>query len=276
MSDVLSAIAAAGALFAGYGTLTLGPVTFTGLALPESMPIGGAQQMQMHKLPGGLRVIDVMGQDDAEIGWSGMLMGQNASATARTLDKLRRSGTVITLAWDVFSYQVIVSQFSCDVRSPPMRYRISCTVKQDNTQVSGTTLVSMALQVAQDIRSGNPIAALGAVSQGIVTGPLAGAASAVGAAGSTSLASEAYNTALGAVNTAAGAINTAVSTVNQTLAPLGVSLQSISAAAPVALDVLGASSKITQAVSAAGDLAQLSQMSGYVNRAAQNLKNASA
>jgi hypothetical protein len=114
------------------------------------------------------------------------------------------------------------------------------------------------------------------VSQGLVTTPLANAATAAGATNAASLGSADYTAAVGAVNTAAGAINTAVSTVNQTLAPLGVSLQSISAAAPVALDVLGASGKITQAVSAAGDLAQLTQMSGYVNRAAQNLKNASA
>ena len=38
----------------------------------------------------------------------------------------------------------------------------------DNTLVAGTTAVNMTLQVTADLLDGNPVAALGAVSQGIV------------------------------------------------------------------------------------------------------------
>jgi hypothetical protein len=240
------------------------------------MPIGGSQALTVHKLPGGARMIDVMGQDDDVISWSGMLYGEEASSTARTLDKLRRSGTVVTLAWDVFSYQVLVSQFSSETRTPPMRYKIGCTILQDNTQVSGVSPVTMALQVTQDIASGQPVAALGAVSQGLVTGPLASAATAIGLPNATIVGSADYNAAVGAVNSAATAIQTATTDANAALAPLGVSLQSLSAAAPAALNLVGMSGQIASAASSVGDLAQLAASSGFVNRAAQNLKNASA
>jgi hypothetical protein len=277
MSGVLSAIKAAGQLFGGYGTVTLGPVKFTGLGLPESLPIGGSQALTVHKLPGGARIVDAMGQDDADISWSFILDQQDASTTARTLDKLRRSGTVITLAWDVFSYQVVVKEFRCDTRFvPPMKCQITCLVVQDNTLVSGTTLTSMALQVVQDISTGNVVGALGAVSQGIVAGPLASAASAVGATGATTFASSAYNAAVGAVNTAAGAISDATTAANGLLAPLGVSLGSISQAAGTGLSALGVAGQLSDAVSAAGDLANLSVMQGYVGRTVQNLAKASS
>ena len=81
MSDILSAIQAAGQLFAGYGTVTLGPVQLSGMALPTMLPIGGKQTLKIHKLPGGQRVIDVMGQDDSPISWSGIFDGADASVS---------------------------------------------------------------------------------------------------------------------------------------------------------------------------------------------------
>jgi hypothetical protein len=273
---ILSAIGAAGALFAGYGSVTLGPVQFSGLGKPKSMPIGGKQQLVNHKLPGGGRQINAMGPDDNDISWSGYLDGQSASANARALDRLRQSGQAVTLAWDVFSYQVLVSDFTCETQHIPMPYRVTCTVISDNSQTTGTSLTSLALQVVADVQDGNPIAALGAVSQGTIGNTLGVAATAVGAPGATTLASSAYNTAVGAVNTAATAISTATKTVNATLAPLGVSLASLSAAAPAALDVVGMSGKITQAAAACGDLAQLTASAAYIGRASANLQRASA
>jgi len=277
MSEILSAITALGQAFAGYGMVTLGPVQLTGMAVPASIPIGGKQALTVHKLPGGARIIDAMGQDDAEIGWRGILDMQDASVTARTLDKLRRSGSVITLAWDVFSYQVIVSEFNCDTRLvPPMNYSIKLTVLADNTLVTGISPVSMALQVVQDLSTGNPIGAISAVSAGIVGTSVTDASTAAGASGATVVGSSAYTAAVGAVNTAAGAIQSATAAANGVLGPLGTSLGALSAAAPAALDTISMSSQITTAISSAGDLANLTACAGYVGRAQQNLANASA
>jgi hypothetical protein len=278
-SGILSAITAAGQLFGGYGVVTLGPVVLgqaVTLELPESIPMGGKQALTIHKLPGGARVFDVMGQDDAPISWSGYLDGQTASTRARTLDKLRRSGTPITLAWDVYSYQVIVSEFSCDTRIPPMKYKITVEVVQDNTFVSGNSLVSMALQVTQDLATGNPIAALGSVSQGIVGSSVTNAAAAVGLPGATTVGSGLYGAAVNAIGTASTAIQSATSYANGILAPLGTSLGAISTVAPAALDTLGFSKQIQNAAGACSDLASLTNAAGFVSRAAANLKGASA
>ena len=277
MTNILSAIEALGQAFAGYGTVTLGPVRLSGMEIPASIPIGGKHALTTHRLPGGARVIDAMGQDDDDIYWSGKLDQQNPSIAARTLDKLRRSGAVVTLAWDVFSYQVVVSEFTCPMRLiPPLDYRIRLTVLADNTLVTGITAVSMAMQVVEDLKSGNPIGALSSVSAGIVGPSVTNASSAVGTSGATTLGSQAYNTAVSAVNTASGAIRSAVSAVNATLAPLGTSLGALATAAPTALDTVSMSSQITTAISSAGDLANLTASAGYVSRAQQNLAAASA
>ena len=276
-SQITAAIAAAGQLFAGYGVVTLGPVQLSGMALPSMLPIGGGQTLTVHKLPGGERVIDVMGQDDDDIDWSGIFDGADASTSARTLDKLRRSGTVIALAWDVYSYQVIVKKFRCETRLvPPMNYSITCQVVQDNTLVSGITPVSMIEQVTADLSTGNPVAALGAVSQGIVGSSVSNASVAAGAPDAGALGSSDYNSLVSSVNNAATQIQSAATEADQTLAPYGVSLGTLSEVAPAALDTLGFGKMIQNAAGSCGDIANLSLASGYVSRAQVNLIGASA
>jgi hypothetical protein len=266
-SDILSAIVATG---------QLGPVQFIGMSLPPSIPIGGGQLMSVQKLPGGARIIDVMAQDDDDIGWAGYLDGQFATEIARVLDKIRRSGQAVTLAWDVFSYQVIVCKFSCLIRHTPMPYRISCTVIADNTLVAGTTAINLTLQVTADLSDGNPVAALGAVSQGIVGSSVANAGAAASATNATTVGSAAYTAAVGAVNAASTSLQTATMVTDATLAPLGASLSSLSQAASTGLDTFGFSTSLNNALVACGDAANLSAAQGYVIRAQQNLLKASA
>lgn len=274
--SILYAIGAANQLFAGYGSVTLGPVQFYGLGKPKSMPIGGKQAITIHKLPGGGRVLDAMGPDNADIMWSGYLDGQDASITARTLDKLRQSGQAVTLAWDVFSYQVLVSEFCCDTQHIPMPYRISCTVIVDNSQVGGVDPVSLALQIATDLATGDSLGALSVTSGAIVGNTIGAASAAASATGAVTVGSAAYTAAVNAANAAANAISLATASANLLLGPIGVSLSSLSAVAPTAVDTIGMSNQISAASSACGDLAQLVSAGGYVNRAAANLQRGSA
>jgi hypothetical protein len=277
MSGILDAITAAGQLFGGYGVVTLGPVQLTGSMLPASISIGGSQALTVHKLPGGTRIIDAMGQDDSTIGWSALLDTAEASTTARLLDKVRRSGTAITLAWDVYSYQVILSKFTCETRLvPPMKYSLELTVVNDSTLVTGITPTSLALQLAGDLTTGNVLGALSTVSQGLVGNTVGTAQTAAAATGATTYGTGSYNAAVGAVASAQTAITGAVTYANGVLAPLGTNIGAVSAAAPAALDVAGLAGQFTQAVTAAGDLANLSAAQGYVARAGQNLGRASA
>lgn len=274
--NILSAIGAAGQLFAGYGAVTLGPVQFFGLGKPKSMPIGGKQAITVHKLPGGGRVLDAMGPDNADIAWSGYLDGADAGLTARALDRLRQSGQVVALTWDVFSYQVLVSEFSCETRHIPMPYKINCAIVTDNSQVSPIAAVSLALQVTADLSDGNPIAALSVAAHAIVGKTVSAAATAVSAADATTIGSAAYTGAVDAVTLAANAISAASASAGSTLAPIGASLSSLSSTAPIAVDSVAMSHQIVAAASACGDLAQLSAAGGFVDRAAANLQRASA
>lgn len=82
--------------------LVLGPVAFADFEIPERIAFGGTQRLAVHKLPGGLRVIDALGRDDRELTWSGIFAGPDATARSRLLDLLRARGAVLPLTWDVF------------------------------------------------------------------------------------------------------------------------------------------------------------------------------
>ena len=114
--------------------LVLGPVAFQGFEVPEQVTVGGRQRLVVHRMPGGGRVVDALGPDDAELVWSGTLSGPDAAERFRLLDTLRRAGEPLALAWDAFAYGVVISNLEADIASPWwIPYRIACTVLQDNT-----------------------------------------------------------------------------------------------------------------------------------------------
>lgn len=120
----------------GVAPVILGPIALQDFEVPESITIGGAQRLAIHRLPGGARVIDALGPDDAEITWSGIASGPEAVIRIRVLDTLRRSGLPVPLAWDAHAYTVLVSNFEADTVNPYwIPYRIACTVLRDDTAV---------------------------------------------------------------------------------------------------------------------------------------------
>lgn len=109
--------------------LILGPILFRDFEVPQQITLGGRQRLAVHQLPGGVRVVDAMGADDAELGWSGILSGPDAGARARSLDSLRRGGLAWPLAWDGWRYTVIIARFEADSANPCwLPYHISCCV----------------------------------------------------------------------------------------------------------------------------------------------------
>src|ERR1035438_3000846 len=111
------------------GTLLLGPILFRDFELPERVRWGGAQKLAVHRLPGGARVIDSLGRDDADIAWSGVFSGSDAALRAGTLDLIRAEGSSWPLTWDWFFYTVVIARFDADYTRPNwIPYRITCTV----------------------------------------------------------------------------------------------------------------------------------------------------
>lgn len=118
--------------------LTLGGFSFDGYSTPADMMGGGRQAMVVHKLPGGARVIDTLGPDEAPIVWSGFFWGSDAYSNALALDGMRAAGQVVPLTWGGQFRSVIIEQFIYKVKRLPVwvEYSICCTVYQ-NPQLGG-------------------------------------------------------------------------------------------------------------------------------------------
>jgi len=143
-------------------SLTLGPITFTDFELPARIVFGGRQRLAVHQLPGGARVIDAIGRDDAPLSWSGIFTGPDATARARTLDLMRTEGQAWAALWDDFSYTVIVAEFAARYeRTNWIPYRISCTVLTDNTFVPTEAAPSLLLGLLADLGAATALSGFG-------------------------------------------------------------------------------------------------------------------
>ena len=222
-------------------TLLLGPVAFQSFELPPRIGFGGAQRLAIHRLPGGARVIDAMGPDDAPIAWAGTFSGSDAADRARALDLLRSEGAVLPLAWDAFAYLVVIAGFEASYeRTNWVPYRIACAVLADQTQPAPPLTPPLAAVIAADLGA--------AVAIGTTT-----AAAALAAPGATTLGTDAYASAVAAVGAAQGQAGAGVSSAGAAL---------MAAADPVS------------AAAAGGQLAQFADAQGFLSRAAANLANA--
>lgn len=112
--------------------LTLGGIAFDDYSTPDSMMGGGQQAMVVHKLPGGSRVIDILGPDEDDVKWHGHFYGDNAYQNALALDAMRAAGHVIPLIWGGQFRRVIIKHFTYHVRRFVwVEYQIVCTVFQN-------------------------------------------------------------------------------------------------------------------------------------------------
>ena len=94
------------------GTLLLGPILLQDFEVPDSIRWGGAQRLVIHRLPGGARVIDALGRDDAEIAWSGVCSPGRTPPPARACStRMRAGGGVWPLTWEAFFYSVVIASF---------------------------------------------------------------------------------------------------------------------------------------------------------------------
>ncbi len=221
-------------------SLTLGPVAFAGFELPSSITLGGRQRLAIHRLPGGVRIIDALGPEPADIGWSGIFTGPDAADRARLLDTMRVMGSSMVLSWDAFLYTVLIESFTADYRSPWwIPYRLSCSVLQDEVNLAASVVTALAPSLTADLTAAAPYAATAAV--------------AVNVAGATTAGTNAYTAATMAlgdtVTNLDGQIGAAESGLQTTDLPM--------------------------AVSACGLLAQLTTARAYAGRAARNLADAS-
>jgi hypothetical protein len=134
--------------------LVLGNIVFDDWSTPERMPFGGTQQLAVHRLPGGARVVDTLGPDEEDIHFTGVMYANNAYGVADALDGLRISGAAVDLTFAGRFYSVIVRECQVDIRRFPqmMNYHVSCLVVSNNMAgVLGTIATSVSSLVSADM-----------------------------------------------------------------------------------------------------------------------------
>lgn len=137
--------------------VTLGDITFAGFEVPERIPFGGDQSLVVHKLIGGKRKIDAMGQDDLPPEWSGLFLGDTAMDRALYLDTQRTLGQPLQLTWDRLRYLVVIRRFEANYEFPTrIPYRITCEVAENQVQpVNDVAAASIDDQMDSDMLSAN-------------------------------------------------------------------------------------------------------------------------
>lgn len=157
-------------------TLRLGDFIFGRGEVPESISFGAAQQLHVHTLVGGGRVIDAMGAVPQRQEWSGWFTGPQALARARFLKRLTEAGEPLPLRYGEFAYTVVIANFSAEFRAGAnLPYAIALEVVSDHgaatasvsrpglTQVITQDLIGAAAY-AQDAGDGGLIAAVAEVA----------------------------------------------------------------------------------------------------------------
>ena len=225
--------------------LTLGGVPFQDMEVPEKISFGGKQRVAVQNLIGGGRVVAALGIDDGEISFSGIFSGSDAVSRAQLLDAARALGTALPLVWDGFFYTVVIEAFSAEYRKPNLiPFSISCLVVSDPVAALAVLASPVADLVGNDLSVASALSMQAGVSvSGLSASALAGFSAVQGLLGN------AVATSGAALSGSAGALNGAAD------AGAGVS----------AVNGLG---------TASSQLAALTGMSGYVNRAARNLEDA--
>jgi hypothetical protein len=142
------------AAFGSQDPLILGSIVFTAFEIPEQINFGGSQKMTVHTLPGGERIIDVMGRDEDAPSWGGIFLGNNAMDRAKQLDVLRAAGNVQQLSWGTLSYSVIIKSFQPEYKfAYHIPYKIVCEVLRDNATPIPDNSVAPEQAVSNDVAS---------------------------------------------------------------------------------------------------------------------------
>lgn len=148
--------------------LKLGDFTFADYEIPATINFGGKQNTVIHRLPGGRRVIDVMGRDDDDIAWKGVLTGPEALTRVKQLDTMRIAGDVVPLIWAKFRYQVVISQLEANFeRWYQIPYQITVIVLNDNSNGVTVDAIDLDSSLQGDLAKAKGLAAK--INDGVIT-----------------------------------------------------------------------------------------------------------
>lgn len=245
----------------------LGDFAFTNTEVPQEIPYGGGQGLVIHKLVGGKRIIDAMGEDNAPLTWNGLMIGPTADKRARYLDTLRVKGGELKLTWGDHSYRVIIREFVPTYqRFYQVPYRITCEVVADETMEMNWIFEAPIDQaIADDMAKANALG--GSIGDGTLSGLLSTLDTAIGKVSSFAKAGQATLNSvlkpLAAVMARVKILNASVGNVLKGAGTLGGVLPSNKSSQSIG-KVLGVVSAVTQA-------GYLWQIAGVLGRIGGNI-----
>ncbi|GBQ63882.1 hypothetical protein AA103196_0722 [Ameyamaea chiangmaiensis NBRC 103196] len=119
----------------------VGPITLSGMEIPDRVILGGDQRVVITEMPGGGRVINAQGAQPGPLVLEGRFVGPNALSRARILDQLRCQGTAVTFIGLGFSCDVWVTSFSFSYESKGIvcPYVMRLERRFDQTATTATT-----------------------------------------------------------------------------------------------------------------------------------------
>ncbi|AQU86235.1 hypothetical protein B0W47_00795 [Komagataeibacter nataicola] len=149
-----TAIGSIGRLWAS-APVTIGGLTLTGMEVPNLIRDGGTQQVAVHKLPGGNKIIDAVGNDPDRLELSGTFTGPTAIERALQLKQMRIAGLPVQFTGAGLSLLVKIVQYSFDYQQKGIiiPYRLVLEQPPQVPATSGTNSSALSALIGTDAAS---------------------------------------------------------------------------------------------------------------------------
>lgn len=247
--------------------LKLGDVTFHNTEIPEAIPLGGEQSVNVHELPGGARVVDNMGYRWQPVGWSGLLLGANAWNRGAALLKMMQAGKPYVISFYSFRHNCIITSYQMNVEAT---YRIAYSIQVlilEQNYVPAPGNADAAIQA--DAAAASGLAGLTGLS-GIISTVSSAVATVQTINSFAKAAISDVKTALNVIKIARDSVHSAVNSIESTMRTL-TSLGGVASNASITSNKTGLAAHVTNTRNAAAlhqlD-ATLSRMQTNINLAA--------
>ena len=244
--------------FGAAGPVVLGGFEFLTFEVPAEITLPVKQQTALHILIGGDRVLDALGPNYGDIGWSGVFLGPGAEYRAQSLKALVDAAQPVALTWGTFAFTVFPHAAPMKFGYAQIPYSVHCTILRDESaaqaaagpDLNGTTLNDIGSAIAM---GGTQLSATLATAQTTLENlaPIL--------PGTTGVLS-----ALTAVQTAQGVTNTLTGGSTSLIA--GVASRAAALPTPIA-----SMADLATAAAQTGTLAQGVAAVGFLGRMAANL-----
>jgi hypothetical protein len=239
-------------------TVSLGLVTLEAFEIPATIAFGGKQRLAVHDLPGGGRVIDVLGGTDTDITFSGIISGSGADTRAQLLDAMRIAGTSLPLSWSAQYFIVIIAEAEFDYRKPWwIPYRLRCVVQSNLVYAAAETVISAAIGITASVASAASFLPTAQPS-------LTAAQTALAQTGATTFGSAAYGQSVTALTAAQSAVSADVANTGAGLPGLDLGF--------TGQDPAAAAVAMAGTTATAGSLAALATAQGYLGHGLTTLQ----